>query len=113
MALKFDIEVRVLRKGNLEHWRIEGVIEQLSGNVPAIQVMPDLLCFLPVCILDQGLKASALLEGRNLADEAEGRKDQVQRVYGDDNVRLHQTCAIVDRMGEGVFYGVCNVLRLN
>ncbi len=71
MALEFNIEVCMLGEGDFEHGRVGRVIEQLPWDMPPVQVMSNLLCCVPVCVLDQGLKACALLEGCDLADEAE------------------------------------------
>lgn len=90
VTLELDIQVCMLGEGDFEHGRVRGVIEELAGNVAAIQMVPNLLGCVTVRILDQGLEPRTLLKGRDLADEAKGRENQVQGVNGDDDVRLHR-----------------------
>lgn len=42
VGLKLDIEVGVLGVGDLEGWRVGGVIQEMPGNVPAVQRLPHL-----------------------------------------------------------------------
>lgn len=63
MTLKLDIEVSVLREGQLEHRRVGMVIKHMPGNVPPIQGLPHLVSCLRVTILNQGLEASSFLKG--------------------------------------------------
>lgn len=43
VGLELDIEISVLRVGDLQRGRIRGVIQQVLGNVAAIQRLPHLV----------------------------------------------------------------------
>ncbi len=43
VGLELDIEISVLRVGDLQRGRVRGVIQQVLGNVAAIQRLPHLV----------------------------------------------------------------------
>lgn len=75
MTLELDIEVRMLRERQLEHWRIGVIIQDMFWDVPPIQGLPYLIRCLRVAILDKSLKASSFFKGGQLVDKAKGAED--------------------------------------
>lgn len=77
VTLKLDIEISVLREGQLEHGRIGMVIEHMSWNVSPIERLPHLVSCFRVTILNKGLKTGSLLKGGQLVNKAKSAEDQM------------------------------------
>lgn len=75
MTLKLDIEVRMLRERQLEHWRVGVIIQDVFWDVPPIQSLPYLICCLRIAILDKSLKTSSFFKGGQLVDKAKSAEN--------------------------------------
>ncbi len=75
VTLKLDIEVRMLRERQLEHWRVGVIIQDVFWDVAPIQGLPYLIRCLRVAILDQSLKSSSFFKGGQLVNKAKSAKD--------------------------------------